>query len=635
MTVKSLHSRITALALALFALLALTPSHAWAVEKLEASNLATNDQPHITMTVAGVGDNGLPLLGLEPADIVVTENGVPQPNVVLYPFYERPTPVDIVLALDTSDSMRGQPFEDAKAAALNFIANVGIEDRVALVGFGRTAELIHPLTSDADSLTEAITSLRLTANTALADAMIVASQEAARSTNPKVVILMTDGADFRGKHTVDQAFQQVLPLKVPVFTVGFTEHVRAEQLQQIASRTGGNYYSALDRQALSEVFVTIAQQLHQEYRLSYDSTTLADAGAKVEVQVSLRGADAQQGQTLTYEYTARQVARAADAPVATGNLPVVNPGKPAQPLPTPPLGGYGLPLSAALATLCFVAGLVMVGMPDRTQRRMAEFVGVFVTGFMKPVASSALIVLLRPLVVVVSSLVLRVMPAKQQRRLADNLAAAGHPRGWRLAQFVTLKSGIAALLGVLLLLATGQLLGALAGAALGFYMPSFWLAKKIKQRRGRILRQMPDALDLLTISVHAGLGFDAALLEVVQKWDNEISQEFATVLGEMKLGKSRRDALKSLAKRVEIHEMKLFVSAIVQADETGMSIGRTLAVQAEQMRLRRRQRAEELAHKAVIKIIIPMVLFIFPSIFVVLLGPSVPSVLQGLSNLTK
>lgn len=153
--------------------------------------------------------------------------------------------------------------------------------------------------------------------------------------------------------------------------------------------------------------------------------------------------------------------------------------------------------------------------------------------------------------------------------------------------------------------------------------------------RIRLLRQLPDALDLLTISVQAGLGFDGVMLEVVRKWRNEIADEFAIVLGEMRLGRSRRDALRDMAARTGFREMKMFVGSILQSEELGMGIARTLAIQAEQMRLRRRQRAEELARKAVIRIILPMVLFIFPSLFVVLLGPSIPAILEGLSSTTK
>ncbi len=166
---------------------------------------------------------------------------------------------------------------------------------------------------------------------------------------------------------------------------------------------------------------------------------------------------------------------------------------------------------------------------------------------------------------------------------------------------------------------------------LTFRLPDYWLARRIKQRGKNIVLQLPDALDLLTISVEAGLGFDGAMLEVIQKWDNELAQEFSTVLNEMKLGKSRRDALRGLSSRVKVQELQLFISAIVQADEIGMSISRTLAVQAEQMRQRRRQKAEEMAHKAVIKIIFPMVFFIFPALFIVLLGPAIPKVLGAFS----
>jgi tight adherence protein C len=158
---------------------------------------------------------------------------------------------------------------------------------------------------------------------------------------------------------------------------------------------------------------------------------------------------------------------------------------------------------------------------------------------------------------------------------------------------------------------------------LGFRLPTFWLKRRIKARQNQILKTLPDALDLLTICVEAGLGLDGAILEVVNKWDNALSDEFATVLAELKMGRSRREALRGLAERTELQEIRTFTSAMVQADELGMGIARPLALQAQQMRMRRRQRAEKLAHEAGIKIVMIMGLFIMPALFLIILSPAV------------
>src|SRR3712207_495030 len=135
---------------------------------------------------------------------------------------------------------------------------------------------------------------------------------------------------------------------------------------------------------------------------------------------------------------------------------------------------------------------------------------------------------------------------------------------------------------------------------------------------------MPDALDLLTISVEAGLGFDLALQRVGDKWENELSKEFNRVLSDTRLGTPRRDAMRIMADRCGVEDLSNFVQSIVQAEQLGVSIGKILKVQSEQMRIRRRQRAEELAHQAPIKMLFPMAFLIFPSIMVVILGPALP-----------
>lgn len=622
-------------ALAVAILLAFLPAVASAEGNLELTEPKTNAQPRVSVTLTATGENGLPIFDLTPEQLEVTENGVVQEDVVVYPFYERPTPVDTVLALDASSSMRGEPLEQAKAAAIGFVNNMGGDDRTGIVSFGKSVKVEQPLTGDATKLEQAINRLKVSPMTPLYDALVLAAEEADRTTNPRAIVLLTDGANWGSKLTADEALERVQAIGVPVFTVGFGKKAARQPLERIADSTGGKYYSALSGSQLQEIFTQISKQLRQDYRLSYKSSTAASAGSNVEVRVRVRRDDFDAEQGFEYEYAVRENARRAGVPVATGNLRVVNEGQAAQQAVVMPGGSLALPLGTALATFLFSVGAWLAGTQSRVQKRLESYISA--PDFIVTVRgrSSSLAVIMRPVVRVASSIMLRILPAKHQRQLAENLAAAGHPYRWRLSQFVTFKALAAVLPSGFILLTSGNLLIAGALFGLGFYLPNFWLAKKVKQRSARILLQMPDALDLLTISVEAGLGFDAAIAEVVQKWDNDIATEFGMVLSEMKLGKSRREALKSMAKRIDIPEMKIFVGAIVQAEEIGMGISRALSIQAEQMRLRRRQKAEEKAHKAVIKILLPMVFFIFPAIFVVLLGPAVPGMLQAFAGLGK
>jgi tight adherence protein C len=173
------------------------------------------------------------------------------------------------------------------------------------------------------------------------------------------------------------------------------------------------------------------------------------------------------------------------------------------------------------------------------------------------------------------------------------------------------------------------LLYAMVGLAIGFFFPQLWLDEQIKKRQLEIRKAMPDALDLLTICVEAGLGFDAAMSNVAEKWENELSLAFARAIREIQLGKVRREALKSMADRIDLAEMSSFVAAIIQSETLGVSMAKVLRIQAEQMRMRRRQYAEELAHQAPVKMLLPMVGFIFPSIFIVLMFPAVMRISQS------
>jgi len=164
----------------------------------------------------------------------------------------------------------------------------------------------------------------------------------------------------------------------------------------------------------------------------------------------------------------------------------------------------------------------------------------------------------------------------------------------------------------------------------GFFLPHLMLTSKITRRQAEIRKAMPDALDLLTICVEAGLGFDAAMAKVSEKWENELSLAFARAIREVQLGKVRREALKAMADRLGLPEMTSFVAAIIQSEQLGVSMAKVLRIQSDQMRMKRRQFAEEQAHKAPIKMIIPMALLIFPSIMIIILTPAAIQIMSSL-----
>lgn len=178
-----------------------------------------------------------------------------------------------------------------------------------------------------------------------------------------------------------------------------------------------------------------------------------------------------------------------------------------------------------------------------------------------------------------------------------------------------------------------RLLVILVAFVLGYMLPSVWLGSKISARQTSVLKALPDALDLLTICVEAGLGFDAAMSKVAEKWENELSLAFARTVQEMQLGKLRREALRNMSNSMDVPDMTTFVAAIIQADTLGVSMAKVMRIQSDTMRMKRRQRAEEKARQAPVKMMFPLVFFIFPTILIVLLGPAILQIMSiGIFN---
>ncbi len=247
---------------------------------------------------------------------------------------------------------------------------------------------------------------------------------------------------------------------------------------------------------------------------------------------------------------------------------------------------------------------------------------------------------MRPLMRRLSGVGARLTSRDRIGRTEVRLAEAGYPYGLRTVDFMGLKVVAAGAVSGLIFLVFGLafanpsmgFLLAIVGAALGFFLPDFWLVRRIRARQKAILLAIPDTLDLLTISVKAGLGFDAALGKVVEKTSGPLSDEFRRALAEVRIGKARRDALKEVVARTQVPALTNFIGAVIQAEQLGVAIARVLEVQSEQLRIERRQRAEEMAAKAPIKMLFPLVGCIFPSMFIVILGPAIILIVLNLSN---
>jgi len=294
------------------------------------------------------------------------------------------------------------------------------------------------------------------------------------------------------------------------------------------------------------------------------------------------------------------------------------------------------------AVALIVTGLRTADDVDPLEERLLEYATAGETVSLEEVELSQSFAerIVLPLARRFGELALRFTPQNAIQDTARKIEKAGNPRRLDPTLFWALRIfGLS--LGILILIVasiappgsflTGgrAILIGLVMSLLGFYVPELWLRSRINRRQKEVRRALPDALDLLTICVEAGLGFDSALDRVRAKWDNELSLIFARVLREIQLGKVKRDALRDMSDRVDIPELSSFVAAVIQSEQLGVSMANVLRVQSDAMRIKRRQLAEEEAQKAPIKMLFPMAFLIFPSLLIILLGPAALILLQS------
>lgn len=281
-----------------------------------------------------------------------------------------------------------------------------------------------------------------------------------------------------------------------------------------------------------------------------------------------------------------------------------------------------------------VIGLRSPNSADLVEKRLAEFINSGQTATLEEIELSQPFMerVIYPVARRMGEIALRFAPQNAIQNIARKLDMAGNPGNIDPTAFFALRFLGLPLGAVLLLLgyiaprpnfiSENILWFFIPASVFGFYLPDLILKAKIDRRQDVIRKAMPDALDLLTICVEAGLGFDAAMSKVAEKWDNEMGQAFGRVVREIGLGKLRREAMRDMADRLGIPEMTSFVAAVIQSEQLGVSMAQVLRIQSDQMRIMRRQRAEEKAHRAPVQMVFPMGIFIFPALCIVMMGPA-------------
>ncbi|GAB4448002.1 MAG: type II secretion system F family protein [Anaerolineae bacterium] len=304
-------------------------------------------------------------------------------------------------------------------------------------------------------------------------------------------------------------------------------------------------------------------------------------------------------------------------------------------------------IAGALIAIIVVGGLIYIGLREQSdvdplERRLAEY-SQRDEDLPSSLEELELSLSFKERVVVpfmkgVAGFVTRFTPEKQLESTRALLELAGPTNRMEPGTYWAMRIGLTIAFGVGMFIIMGvvarqsalnTLLFTVGGAALGFYLPLLQVKSQIARRQKEVIKALPDALDLLCICVEAGLGFDGAMGKVYEKWDNDLALAFGRVLQEIQLGKLRREALRDMATSIDVADLTTFVAAIIQADQLGVSMAKILRIQSDQMRVKRRQRAQEAAQKAPVKMVIPLVFLVFPSIWIVLLGPALLQVLDS------
>ena len=523
---------------------------------------------------------------VQPGQFVVEENGKPQQIQSVALGSATGAPLAVVLALDTSGSMAGPKLQAAQAAANGFLTTLAPQDEVALVAFS-TKVTTTTFTTDKARITTALNAQVAKGNTAIYDALSVAANLAATSPaiSRRAIILLTDGIDTSSTKAPLVGTSVARQNDTLVFTIGVGGDTDDTVLASLSDPTGGRHLKAADPAALAGVYQDLARELNGQFLLTYTSTThIVKDYETVGVRLIYTTPN---GQHLTQELRYRPPAAAlvqptpgptaTAAPVFAGAVPPglfrreTNAGAAATPGPAPAAGNSGAVralslmagMLAALAVLLGIGALTFAAAPPAIKGRVDRFVAE--RGGEPPVlggpkASFANRVLL-PLFSRIGARLGSLTPAGYLEQIQSLIYQAGPPYRMTRAVFLGMQVGVSMTAGLLMLLWAffgsphSPLLWLLAlavGLFAGVYLPYFFLVRRVTQRKGAILRAMPPALDFLAVMVEAGMGFDTALVELVRRAHNALTDEFALLLIDFQIGKPRRDAWREMSLRAQV-----------------------------------------------------------------------------------
>ncbi|HEY6201641.1 MAG TPA: VWA domain-containing protein [Candidatus Limnocylindria bacterium] len=600
--------------------------------------------PEVRIVASVTDAAGRAVRGLTAADLTVSEDGVLQNATI--DLASETSPVAIALVLDTSGSMSGRALADAKAAMVSLIQALSPADQAAVITFSVDVRIDRPLTTDKPALVAAANGANAGGNTAIYDALTAAVAVLDNAQNARrAIILLTDGVDNSSRISPATAVAALAGAQVPTHVIALGNDLDRPALVRIATAVpGGELIEAPTSSQLAAIYTSLSEQLLTQYSVSYRSSSRVPEGTTLTPELTLRRA----GAVIATASASFRVPTNATVPATatvTPTVAVVAPSPAAQPAAVAPLPRVrisseviGLLGAAAVLTLLLWVSELASRFPSRQRRRLEIFVrGLALTSPEHAKRRSIVQRVIAPTLRSASRPLMRITPVGVVASTRERLLAAGEPMGLGPSEFLGVRAGLAMLGAIAGLAGTTALtgnagsapLGTLGGAFLGYAVPGFVIDRIGNGRKAEIRRALPAALDMLALSAEAGLSFDGSIGQVAHRWNTALSQEFRRLLVEFQMGRERRQALRELAQRTGVSDLERFASAVIQADSLGVPLSGVLHEQSAEIRRRRRQRAEEAAHKAPVKMLFPMVLFIFPALFVVVLGPAVPRVLEA------
>jgi tight adherence protein C len=609
------------------------------VDQIDASGF-----PLVRVITSVTDSRGKSVGGLEGSEVHLLEAGVAQSAVV--ELASEDAPVALALALDTSGSMAGRPFVAAKAAVISLIERLGPADQASLVTFNATARIAQSLTGDVRSLVAATEAAAAGGDTAIYDAVALAvdTLAASRPDARRAVVLLTDGVDTSSKSSAASAVSKLAASGMPVHVIALGPSLDMRVLADLTrAAPGGQLFEAPSSTQLAGIYAGLAERLRTQYSVSYRSNAIAGDGATIGLEISLRRGASQLGLvTLTYQVPAGKGTATSVRPSTTvpSAAPPVQRDAVNVPIGAPPERQLSLVVAllgvaTTLTLLIWIAELASMS-PQRERRRLEQFVRRLTVTATEHKRRSIVQRIIVPSFRTVGRPLLRITPAGMLTSTRQRLLVAGEPMGLGPAEFLGVRSGFALVFAVVMLLALTRtsatapwifMLAAMA-ATVGYTIPGFAVDALGRARKDAVRKALPASLDMIALSVEAGLSFDGAIAQVAQRWNTPLSDELRRLLVEFQMGRDRRQAMREMAERSGVPELIRFVNSVGQADALGVPLAKVVQEQSAEMRTGRRQRAETAARTAPVKMLFPMVLLIFPALFVVILGPAVPRLME-------